>query len=91
MKRKIRAYAQSEEPQDVEAGYYLRIKKGEKSWNQKQDNIPGFHQILKEPFDFFNVSGCRHTKHPEYQDKYKRYYTREEIGKIIHEVFSKLS
>lgn len=87
VKRKIRAYAQSEEPQDVEAGYYLRIKKGKELEIQKQDNIPGFHQILKEPFDFFNVSGCRHTKHPEYQDKYKRYYTREEIGKIIHEVF----
>ena len=28
VKRKIRAYTQSEEPQDVEEAYYLRIKKG---------------------------------------------------------------
>ena len=87
VKRKIRAYTQSEEPQDVEAGYYLRIKKGKEVEIQKQDNIPGFHQILKKPFDFFNVSGCQHTKHPEYLDKYKRYYTRAEVGKMIHEVF----
>ena len=87
VKRKIRAYTQSEEPQDVAAGYYLRIKKGKELEIQKQDNIPGFHQILKKPFDFFNVSGCQHTKHPEYLDKYKRYYTRAEVGKIIHEVF----
>lgn len=87
VKRKIRAYTQLEEPQDVAAGYYLRIKKGKELEIQKQDNIPGFHQILKKPFDFFNVSGCQHTKHPEYLDKYKRYYTRAEVGKIIHEVF----
>lgn len=87
VKRKIRAYTQLEEPQDVAAGYYLRIKKGKELEIQKQDNIPGFHQILKKPFDFFNVSGCQHTKHPEYLDKYKRYYTRAEVGNIIHEVF----
>lgn len=87
VQRKMRAYNQTEEPQDVVAGYYLRIKKGKELEIQKQDNIPGFHQKLNPPFDFYNISGCQHTKHPEYMDKYKRYYTRAEIGKVIHEVF----
>lgn len=87
VKRNIKAYRQEEDPQDVTAGYYLRIKKGKELEIQNQDNIPGFHQKLEPSFDFFNVSHCQHSKHPEYLDKYGRYYTRAQVGKLIHEVF----
>lgn len=85
--RKIRAYGPKEDPQDIEAGYYLRIKKGKEVEIQQQDNIPGFHQNLEEAFDFLNISGYQNKKHPEYLDRYRRYYTRAEIGKLIDEVF----
>lgn len=87
VERKICAYLPEEDPQDITAGYYLRIKKGKELEIQNQDNIPGFHQKLVPPFDFQNMSGCSHQKHPEYLDRYKRYYTRAEVGKLIHEVF----
>lgn len=85
--KKIRAYGPEEDPQDVTAGYYLRIKKGKELEIQSQDNIPGFHQTLEKEFDFLNIGKCRHEKHPEYLDKYGRYYTRAEVGALIHEVF----
>lgn len=87
VKKRIQGYRQEEEPQDVMAGYYLRIKKGKELEIQNQDNIPGFCQKLKEPFDFLNFSDFQHPKHPEYLDKYGRYYTRSQVGKLIHEVF----
>lgn len=87
VKRNIQAYRQEEDPQDVAAGYYLRIKKGKELEIQNQDNIPGFHQKLDKPLDFLNISHCRHSKHPEYLNQYGRYYTRTQVGKLIHEVF----
>lgn len=87
VKRNIQPYRQEEDPQDVAAGYYLRIKKGKELEIQNQDNIPGFHQKLDKPLDFLNISHCRHSKHPEYLNQYGRYYTRAQVGKLIHEVF----
>ena len=86
--KKIRAYG----PKENSAGYRGRIlfkdKKGKKEVEiQQQDNIPGFHQNLKDAFDFWNISGYQNKKHPEYLERYRRYYTRAEIGKLIDEVF----
>ena len=87
VKKRIWGYRQEETPQDVIAGYYLRIKKGKELEIQNQDNIAGFSQNLTPPFDFKNICDFQHLKHPEYLEKYKRYYTHEEVGKLIHEVF----
>lgn len=87
VERKIRSYYPEEDPQNVEAGYYLRIKKGKELEIQCQDNITGFRQELEIPFDFQNIICFQNEKHPEYMDKYGRYYTRVQVGKLIHEVF----
>lgn len=85
--KQIKAYSNSEVPEKIEAGYYLRIKKGTELEIQNQDNLPGYEQELKEKLDFQNILGVKHEKHPEYDTKYHRYYKRLEVGELINEVY----
>lgn len=83
----IRGYLNGEGPDSMDCGYYLRIKKGKNEAEiQNQDNIAGYHQHLKRPFTFRRIVGAQYKMHKEYEDGYKEYTKRNEIGQLINEV-----
>lgn len=87
VKKEIKGCRTGETPELVETGYYLRLKKGKNEaeiWDQ--DNITNYRNELDVRFRFCNVLNSKFEKHPEYE-KYGRYYTRNEVGKLIDEVF----
>lgn len=87
-RKKIIGCRSGEALQRIESGYYLRLKKGKTEAEiHYQDNISGYNQKLKKPFEFLNIAGARCRKHLEYEERYRRYYNRVEIGSLINEVF----
>lgn len=86
--RKINGYANRQGPGGMESGFYFRIKKGKNEAEiQVQDNIVDYKQTLDVPFDFHRIVGLKYVLHPEYGNKYHRYYKRTELGELINEVF----
>lgn len=87
-RKKIIGCRSGEAPQAIEAGCYLRLKKGKTEaeiWGY--DNISGYSQKLEKRFDFCNIIGAKHRLHKEYEDSYQRYDNRLQVGQLINEVF----
>lgn len=98
-KKEITGYKTGEAPEEVESGYYLRLKKGKTEAEiLEQDNLSGYRQKLRSAFDFQEFVKSRSEKendnqktakyrNEKYMDSYKRYYERTEVGVLIHSVF----
>lgn len=87
MRKTIQGYRTGETPEIVESGYYLRLRKGKTEAEiVEQDNIADYKSSLAPALCFRNVLGLCFEKHPDY-NKYKNYYNRGEVGKLIDEVF----
>lgn len=83
--KEIMGYKTGETPKKMESGYYLRLKKGKTEAEiLEQDHISGYRQELELPFDFQEfVKG----QYENYQESYRKYYKRSEIGELLNEVF----
>lgn len=84
-KRQIIGCKTGEAPEKVKSGYYLRLRKGKTEAEiVEQDNISGYRQDLNPAFDFQEfIQGRNET----YQNSYRRYYQRPDVGGLISEVF----
>lgn len=84
-RKKITGCRTGEAPEKVESGYYLRLRKGKTEAEiPEQDNMSGYEQELKPPFEFREFLSGRNEK---YQTRYGRYYKRPDVGNLISEVF----
>lgn len=85
VRKKIHGCRTGEVPNDMEAGYYLRLKKGKTEAEiLEQDNISGYKKELASAFDFQEFIQGQSEKR---QGSYKRYYHRTDVGGLINEVF----
>ncbi|WP_072523606.1 hypothetical protein [Clostridium sp. Marseille-P3244] len=88
IRKEIEGYNSGQTPYEVEAGYYLRLRKGKTEAEiHDQDNISGYRRKLTPEFRFHPIVGDIYKKHPEYSEKYGRYDDRIMVGKLIDEIF----
>lgn len=84
-RKKIYGYRNGGVPDEIESGYYLRIKKGKNEAEiQEQDNLPGYRRKLMTPFVFKDILQREQDKHSE---DYSAYYDRLEVEGVIGKVF----
>ncbi len=82
-KNDIRGYKDGESVENIESGYYLRIKKGKELEIQVQDNVTDYKKKLDRPFVFKSIFEEPYKFHKEYNDFYKAYSDRFEVGRLI--------
>ncbi|MDO5337101.1 MAG: CRISPR-associated protein [Eubacteriales bacterium] len=85
---KIYSFSKEDSPEEVESGYYLRIRKGKNEAEiLNQDNLVQYQKRLKRDFLFEEIIEIKYCRHPEYERDYRAYDKRTEIGALISRVF----
>lgn len=88
VRKEIEGCVNGQAPNRVEAGYYLRLRKGKKEAEiYEQDNISGYKRNLRSEFMLCPFLGNIYIKHPEYREKYGNYNDRIAVGRLIDEIF----
>lgn len=73
----------------IEAGYYLRLRKGKELEIQVQDNIVDYRNKLNTHFEFKDIARIRFNNVNGYDKNYTEYSseTRVGIGRAINDIF----
>lgn len=85
---KIYSFSNEEGPEEVESGYYLRIRKGKNEAEiLNQDNLVNYQKRLKKHFLFEEIIEINYYHHSDYSQYYRSYDKRTELGALINVVF----